>query len=138
VVDDGSHDATAEAARAAGASVLRLPTNLGKGGAVRAGLEVEPEADVYLLVDGDVAGTAVAARSLLAPLLAGEADMAIGVLPASGRRGGFGLVRDLSAAGSARATGFRPAAPLSGQRAVRAELLRSLELPPRSGRDTGP
>ena len=56
VVDDSSHDATAEAARAAGASVLRLPTNLGKGGAVRAGLEVEPEADVYLLVDGDVAG----------------------------------------------------------------------------------
>lgn len=38
VVDDGSTDATAELARAAGASALRHPRNLGKGAALRTGL----------------------------------------------------------------------------------------------------
>jgi glycosyltransferase involved in cell wall biosynthesis len=38
VVDDGSTDGTGEAASRAGARVLRLPTNAGKGAAVRAGL----------------------------------------------------------------------------------------------------
>lgn len=37
VIDDGSTDATAQVARAAGASVLSLPYNLGVGGAMRAG-----------------------------------------------------------------------------------------------------
>jgi glycosyltransferase involved in cell wall biosynthesis len=37
VVDDGSTDGTAEAARAAGARVLTLPFNLGVGGAMRTG-----------------------------------------------------------------------------------------------------
>ena len=37
VVDDGSSDATAAVARRAGAVVLRLPINLGIGGAVQTG-----------------------------------------------------------------------------------------------------
>ena len=37
VIDDGSTDATAEVARAAGATVLSLPYNLGVGGAMRTG-----------------------------------------------------------------------------------------------------
>jgi glycosyltransferase involved in cell wall biosynthesis len=45
VVDDGSTDATGEVARAAGARVLRLPFNLGIGGAVQAGF-------VYALENG--------------------------------------------------------------------------------------
>jgi hypothetical protein len=130
VVDDGSGDATADQARAAGATVLRLPSNGGKGAAVAAAVGATPDAGVYLLVDGDVGGSAGAARALVRPVLDGEADMAVGVLPAAGKRGGFGLVRDLSAAGAARATGRRPTAPLSGQRAVRAELLRTVGLDP--------
>ena len=39
VVDDGSDDGTAELAEAAGAHVLRLPFNLGVGGAMRAGFK---------------------------------------------------------------------------------------------------
>jgi glycosyltransferase involved in cell wall biosynthesis len=39
VVDDGSTDATSEEAARWGATVVRLPANRGKGGAVRAGLE---------------------------------------------------------------------------------------------------
>jgi len=39
VVDDGSTDSTSEEAARSGATVVRLPANRGKGGAVRAGLE---------------------------------------------------------------------------------------------------
>lgn len=126
VVDDGSHDDTAERARTAGATVLRLPANVGKGAAVTAGVRAAADADVYLLVDADVAGSAALVGSLLAPVLDGRADMTVGVLPAAGSRGGFGRVRALAAWGIRRACGFTPRAPLSGQRAVRGELLRSL------------
>ena len=137
VVDDGSRDATADVARVAGARVVRLPANVGKGGAVAAGVAATPDADVYLLVDADVGRTAAAARSLLGPVLADEADMTIAVLPSAGRRGGFGLVRNLSRWGIRRACGFVAAAPLSGQRAVRADLLRSLEPAARFGLEVG-
>lgn len=39
VVDDGSRDNTAEVARAAGATVLQLPFNMGVGGAMRTGFK---------------------------------------------------------------------------------------------------
>ncbi|HEX2273224.1 MAG TPA: glycosyltransferase [Acidimicrobiales bacterium] len=136
VVDDGSTDGTAAAAEAVGARVLRLPTNVGKGGAVTAAVAATPDADVYLLVDADVGESAAAAGELLGPVLAGDADMVIGVPPGAGRAGGFGMVRTLAGAGIARATGWRPRAPLSGQRAVRADLLRRLRLAPRFGLET--
>jgi glycosyltransferase involved in cell wall biosynthesis len=55
VVDDGSPDATAEHARAAGATVLRLPFNLGIGGAMQAGYLYARENgyEVAVQVDGD-------------------------------------------------------------------------------------
>ncbi len=136
VIDDGSTDATAEVAAAAGATVVRLADNVGKGGAVAAGVAARPAADRYLLVDADVAGTAAMADALLGPVAAGEADMTVGVLPASGRRGGFGGVRRLAAAGIRRSTDVEVRAPLSGQRAVRGALLRSLPLAERFGLET--
>ena len=55
VVDDGSTDATAERASRAGAAVLRLPFNLGIGGAVQAGYiyALERGYQVAVQVDGD-------------------------------------------------------------------------------------
>ena len=137
VIDDGSADATAEMARTAGAWVLRLPANVGKGGAVEAGVRLAPHAGTYLLVDADVGPTAAEVRALVRPVLAGEADMAVGVLPSAGGRGGFGLVRSTAAAAIRLATGSPTRAPLSGQRAVRGELLRSLDLAPRFGLEVG-
>ncbi len=137
VVDDGSSDATTSVALAAGAWVLRLPANVGKGGAVSAGVGTGSETDVYLLVDADVGVTAAAAGALLEPVLAGRADLVIGVLPGAEGKGGFGLVRRLAAVGIERACGFVARAPLSGQRAVRGELLRTLDLAPRFGLETG-
>src|SRR5208282_533979 len=55
VVDDGSSDATAERAAAAGAAVLRLPFNLGIGGAMQSGYLYARENgyQVAVQVDGD-------------------------------------------------------------------------------------
>jgi glycosyltransferase involved in cell wall biosynthesis len=55
VVDDGSGDRTADAAKAAGAEVLRWPANRGKGAALRAGLRAlhERGATHALSLDGD-------------------------------------------------------------------------------------
>jgi hypothetical protein len=133
VVDDGSSDGTTEVARDAGADVLALPHNRGKGGAVAAGVAATPDADVYLLIDADLSDTAAVAGDLLAPVLADEADLVVGVLPAAGGRGGFGKVRELARRGIRAATGRDVRAPLSGQRAVRAGLLRELRSAERFG-----
>ena len=55
VVDDGSTDATAEIAERAGVQVLRMPFNLGIGGAVQAGFTYAHEQgyDYMVQVDGD-------------------------------------------------------------------------------------
>ncbi len=52
VVDDGSRDNTAEAARAAGARVIRHPYNKGNGAAVKTGLR-NAHGEVVLLLDAD-------------------------------------------------------------------------------------
>lgn len=80
VVDDGSTDATAAVAEAAGASVLRLSVNLGIGGAVQAGFLYAHERgyDLAVQVDGDGQHDARELGRLLSPILAGEADLAIG------------------------------------------------------------
>lgn len=133
VVDDGSTDDTAERARAAGAEVLRLDRNRGKGGAVLAGVAAAPDADIFLLIDADLATTAGAADLLLDPVLAGEADLVIGVLPPAAGRGGSGRVKGLARWGIARASGYAAREPLSGQRAVRRELLHGLRSAERFG-----
>jgi glycosyltransferase involved in cell wall biosynthesis len=55
VVDDGSTDATAQRAGEAGAAVLRLPFNLGIGGAMQSGYmyALEQRYEVAVQVDGD-------------------------------------------------------------------------------------
>jgi glycosyltransferase involved in cell wall biosynthesis len=55
VIDDGSSDATAECARAAGATVIRLPFNLGIGGAMQSGyvFALEQGYEVAVQVDAD-------------------------------------------------------------------------------------
>jgi len=80
VVDDGSTDATAAVAEAAGATVLRLPLNLGIGGAVQAGYlyAYERGFDLAVQVDGDGQHDARELGRLLEPILAGRADLAIG------------------------------------------------------------
>lgn len=79
VVDDGSTDDTAEAARRGGAALVRLPFNLGVGAAVRAGLRyaVDHEYDRVVIVDADGQHDATGITRLFAALDEG-ADVAVG------------------------------------------------------------
>lgn len=56
VVDDGSSDATASVAKQAGAAVLRLPYNLGVGGAMRAGFRYALRSGYRVVVQVDADG----------------------------------------------------------------------------------
>jgi glycosyltransferase involved in cell wall biosynthesis len=80
VVDDGSTDRTAAVAEAMGAYVLRLPFNLGIGGAVQTGFRFAHERgyDIAVRVDGDGQHDAGQLGRILEPVLAGRADIAVG------------------------------------------------------------
>ena len=59
------------------------------------------------------------AEAILRPVLVGDADMTIAVLPRPANSGGFGLVKGLARWGiSSFGGGFKALAPLSGQRAL--------------------
>jgi glycosyltransferase involved in cell wall biosynthesis len=79
-VDDGSTDGTSEAARGLGFRVLRLPMNLGIGGAVQAGYlwAHEHGYDAAVQFDGDGQHEAASMPALLEPIRTGTADMVVG------------------------------------------------------------
>jgi hypothetical protein len=124
VVDDASSDDTGTRAEAAGAEVLRLLSNAGKGAALDAGLAtVRDDADILLMLDGDLGSSASQGALLLAPLLTGEADMAVAAFPRPPVKAGFGLVKGLARfgirlLGGSAGRAFEATAPLSGQRAM--------------------
>jgi len=80
VVDDGSQDRTAEVARGRGVHVLRLPFNLGIGGAVQTGFRYAWENGYELAVrlDGDGQHDPSQLAAIIAPVVAGEADICVG------------------------------------------------------------
>jgi glycosyltransferase involved in cell wall biosynthesis len=121
VADDGSEDDTDQVAEAAGAKVVRLFGQHGKGTALEAGALRIADADIVLLLDADLGDTAEQGALLLAPLLAGEADMSIARFPrVDANAAGFGLVKNLARWGIHRygSPEFEALAPLSGQRAL--------------------
>lgn len=107
VVSDGSTDNTAQVAEEAGARVVRLTANVGKGGAMMTGVK-NTDADIVLFLDADLLGLRPQhVLDLLEPVVSGPAEMSIGIFEA-GR-----LATDLA----------QFIAPyLSGQRAVRRTL----------------
>ncbi|MBC7267018.1 MAG: glycosyltransferase family 2 protein [Coriobacteriia bacterium] len=124
VVDDGSTDATARLAEEAGASVIRLDRNSGKGAALNEGIRrLDPKTEAVVLLDADLGETAVEAAKLLRPLVDATADLAIAVLPAPPRSGGIGLVKRTARWGIRRLSGYDATAPLSGQRALTRQAL---------------
>jgi glycosyltransferase involved in cell wall biosynthesis len=111
VVDDGSEDNTAEAAKKLGVRVIVNDENLGKGGALCRGLE-DCQADIILFLDADLCGLKTEdVDHLLLPVISGEWDMTIGVF-SNGR-----LTTDLA----------QKVAPfLSGQRAIKRQVLEGI------------
>ena len=80
VVDDGSTDNTSEAAKSAGAHVIRHEIRQGAGAATRSAFEaaITYDADVLVTLDGDGQHNPDEIPQVLAPILNGEADLVIG------------------------------------------------------------
>jgi len=80
VISDGSTDRTVEVAAEAGAHVLRLPFNLGIGGAVQTGFQYAWEQGYELAVrlDGDGQHDPSQLAVIVAPVVAGDADICVG------------------------------------------------------------
>jgi len=143
VADDGSRDGTAEVAAAGGAEVVRSPRAQGKGGTATLAAERllplagEPEPPVVLLCDGDLGESAATLAALVEEVRAGRADLAVA---AFARRvgGGFGWALGFARWAIERRCGLRCAAPISGQRALRADVLPAVvPFAPRFGMEIG-
>ncbi|MBN1196610.1 MAG: glycosyltransferase family 2 protein [Candidatus Aminicenantes bacterium] len=80
VIDDCSTDQTAALAYAAGVDVVRLPINLGIGGAVQTGFRfaVDNHFDIAVQVDGDGQHDPAFIPNLIAPILEDRADVVVG------------------------------------------------------------
>jgi glycosyltransferase involved in cell wall biosynthesis len=80
VVDDGSTDRTGAIARELGAAVVRHPVPGGVGSAFHAALGhlVESGADLLVTLDGDGQFDPSEIAAVVAPVLSGDADLAIG------------------------------------------------------------
>ena len=128
VVDDGSTDDTAEIAELAGATVLRHARNLGKGMAIRsAWLHArERKPGALVLLDGDHQHRPEDIPRLLGPILAGEADVMIGVR--WGKTSGMPRYRRVGKRilDHATALGFRKGLLTDSQCGYRAFSLRAL------------
>jgi glycosyltransferase involved in cell wall biosynthesis len=147
VADDGSTDGSAEVAAAHGAEVVRSERNVGKGGAatlaaqrllpLAAGDADAPSQPVILLCDGDLAASADALKLLVEEVRAGRADLAVAAF-ATRVGGGFGWALGFARWAIRRRCGLVVTAPISGQRALRADVLPAvMPFAPRFGMEIG-
>lgn len=131
VVDNGSTDDTARAARRAGARVVREPRR-GYGYACAVGVAAAADADALVFLDGDYSFAPDEMPTLLAPLREGRADLVLGSRPLGHiqpgsmplpQRFGNWLVARLM-----RSIYKLPVTDLGPYRAVRRDLLASLDM----------
>jgi glycosyltransferase involved in cell wall biosynthesis len=130
VVDDGSVDRTADRSEEAGARVLRLPVNLGVGGALRCGFRwaLDRGYDVVVQVDADGQHDPAQVKSLLDVLDDSGADMVIGSRFVEGAgpyvvRPARRLAMRIVSARVKRVAGLHVLDSSSGFRAIRRPLL---------------
>ncbi len=131
VVDDGSTDGTGDEARAAGATVLRHPSRCGSGAAIRTGIDyaLDGGCDFVVVMAGDFQDDPAELPALLAPVLAGDADIVQG----SRRLGGLRapampahrrVLTKFYSACFRQATHSRITDATNGYRAIRVSVLR--------------
>jgi glycosyltransferase involved in cell wall biosynthesis len=128
VADDGSRDATPHVALQAGVELVRSPRTVGKGGATTLAAEralaaaLAPDDPVVVLCDGDLGESARELPALAEAVRAGDLDLAIARFRVK-VGGGFGFAVNFSRWATRRLSGLELAAPISGQRAMRGEVL---------------
>jgi glycosyltransferase involved in cell wall biosynthesis len=131
VVDDGSTDDTYEAAAGAGARVIRLDPNQGKGAALRRGIQ-DATGEILVFIDGDGQDSPYEI-----PLLVGAFTPDVDLVLGSRFLGHFrpGAITRLNLVGTRFITflvnqmfGSRVTDPLAGFRAVRRSILERIEL----------
>ncbi len=128
VADDHSTDETPQIAQDAGVELVRAPRNIGKGGVATMAAErvlslaLLDDPPIFVLCDGDLADSARELPALVAAVRRDECDLAVAVF-ATRVGGGFGLAVGYAHAAIKRLTGLDLKAPISGQRAMRAEVL---------------
>ena len=139
VADDGSPDDTPDVALAHGAELVRCGRTIGKGGAMTLAAHrvLADTADgVVVLCDGDLAASARDLGGLVDAVNEGRCDLAIARF-ARKVGGGFGLAVGFSRWATRRLSGLELQAPISGQRAMRLEVLRAVvPFAPRFGMET--
>ena len=128
VADDASSDGTAELALSHGAQVVSRRKPHGKGANVTAAIETvldradEGDPPTFLLCDGDLGRSARELASLVEAVAGGDCDLAVGAFRER-LGGGFGLARGFARWAIERRCGYRAEAPISGQRAMAAQVL---------------
>jgi glycosyltransferase involved in cell wall biosynthesis len=131
VVDDGSTDETAEAAAGAGARVIRLDPNQGKGAALRRGIQAAT-GEILVFIDGDGQD-----NPLEIPVLVGAFEPDVDLVLGSRFLGDFrpGAITRLNLTGTRfinflvnQMFGCRVTDALAGFRAVRRSILERVEL----------
>lgn len=140
VADDGSTDGTAEVALAHGGRVVSRGRPHGKGGNMTAAATAAldgTEAELALLCDGDLAASAGALAPLVDAVVDDRCDLSVAMFR---RRvgGGFGIALRFARWAIASRSGYVADAPISGQRAMRIDVLReTLPFAPRYGMEIG-
>jgi glycosyltransferase involved in cell wall biosynthesis len=128
VADDASTDGTAELAMQAGAQVVSRGRPHGKGANVTAASEAalgsDPAPRLVLLCDGDLGASAGRLAPLVEAVAAAECDLAVAAF-SNRAGGGFGLALGFARRAIRRLCGAEATAPISGQRAMRVEVLRA-------------
>jgi glycosyltransferase involved in cell wall biosynthesis len=128
VGDDASDDGTGEVAMRHGATLIGRGKPHGKGGNATAAAEAllsAGGAEVVLLCDGDLGPSAGELARLVEAVEAGECDLAVASF-ARREGGGFGIALGYARDQIESLCGFVAEAPISGQRAMRAEVLRDV------------
>lgn len=129
VVDDGSTDETADIARKHGAKLISYGKNMGKGYALRRGIAVS-RGSILVFLDGDGQHDPEDIPKLIVPLLAGKADIVLGMRMHRGApaRGFRRLTNRLSALSVRAICGRSYNDVLSGFRAARRGVFSQLPL----------
>lgn len=133
VIDDGSTDKTREILELIpNLDIIKFNKNKGKGAGLKEVFE-KYDYDYICLLDADLGLTSIEAKKLMEPVLNDEVDFTIAKFPErkrTGKRKGFGLVKNLARKGIKFYTNKEVNNSLSGQRVYKRETIESISYMP--------